>query len=46
MIDLCCDVEFTDGETLAYVGGNCTMLGCRYVSFGRLLFFLYKKYIY
>lgn len=37
MLNLCCDIEITDGEASAYFGTNCTMLGCRYVSFGRLL---------
>lgn len=47
MLKSCCDNEFTDGETLAYFGGNCPLLGCRYVSFVRLfLLFCYTKTIF
>lgn len=37
----------TDGETFAYSGSNCTMLGCRFVNFGGLLldFSVQKLYL-
>lgn len=36
MLNLCCDVKITDGETSASFGSDGTMLDCRYVNFGSL----------